>query len=93
MIEAGERSGGGSSAGPWTCDEWGSCELELDDSPGSNVRALVLYLRGTGAAGTGARDMTLVVVGGKLCLVAGGGEEGRTRGLKLYPPRVLAIPR
>ena len=35
---------------------------------------------------------TLVAVGGELCLVAGGGEEGRTRGLKLCPPRVLAIP-
>ena len=92
MIEAGERSGGGSSAGPWTCGEWGSCELELDDSPESDVRALVLYLRGTGAAGTGAGDTTLVVVGGELCQVAGGGEEGHTRGLKLYPPRVLAIP-
>ena len=91
MIEAGERSGGGSSADPWTCGEWGSCELELDDSPGSDVRALVLYLRGIEAAGTGAWDMALVTVGGELCPVAGGGEEGRTRGLKLYPPRVLAI--
>ena len=36
--------------------------------------------------------MTLVAVGGELCPVAGGREEGRTRGLKLYPPRVLAIP-
>ena len=51
MIEVGERSEGGSSVSPWTCGEWGSCELELDDSPGSDVRALVLYLRGTGAAG------------------------------------------
>ena len=34
MIEAGERSEGRSSAGPWICDGWGSCELELDDSPG-----------------------------------------------------------
>ena len=92
MIEAGERSGGRSSASPWTCGDWGSCELELDDSPGSDVRALMLYLRGTGAAGTGAGDTTLVEVGGELCPVAGGGEEGRTRGLKLYPPRVLAIP-
>ena len=41
MIEAGERSGGGSSAGPWICSDWGSCELELDDSPGSLARALV----------------------------------------------------
>ena len=47
MIEAGERSGGGSSVGLWTCGEWSSCEIELDDSPGSDVRALVLYLRGT----------------------------------------------
>ena len=45
MIEVGERSGGRSSAGPWTCGEWGSCDLELEDSPGSDVRALVLYLR------------------------------------------------
>ena len=88
MIEARERSGGGS----WTCGEWGSYGLELDDSPESDVRALVLFLRGIGAAGTRVGDMTLVVVGGELCLVAGGGEEGRTRGLKLYPPWVLAIP-
>ena len=92
MIEAGERSGGRSSVGPLTCSEWGSCDLELDDSPGSDVRALVLYLRGIEATGTGAGDTTLVVVGGELCPVAGGGEEGRTRGLKLYPPWVLAIP-
>ena len=92
MIEVGERSGGRSSVGPWTCCEWGSCDLELDDSPGSDVRALILYLRGTGAAETGAGDTTLVVVGGELCQVAGGGEEGRTRGLKLYPPWVLSIP-
>ena len=51
----------------------------------------MLYLRGIEATGIGAGDTTLVVVGGELCLVAGGGEEGRTRGLKLYPPRVLAI--
>ena len=92
MIESGERSGGGSSAGPCTCGEWGFSELELDDSPGSDVWALVLYLRCTGAAGTGAGDTTLVLVGRELCLMVGGGEEGRTRGLKLYPPRVLAIP-
>ena len=36
--------------------------------------------------------MALVAGGGELCPVAGGGEEGRTRGLKLCPPRVLAIP-
>ena len=78
MIEVGERSGGRSSAGPWTCGEWGSCDLELDDSPGSDVRALVLYLRGIGAVGTGAGDTTSVVLGGELCLVAGGGEEGGT---------------
>ena len=108
MIEAGDRFGGSSSAGPWTCGEWGSYDLELDDSPGFDVRALfdgrgwagdgredpalVLYLRGTGAVGMGAGDTTLVVVKGELCPVAGGGEEGRTRGLKLYPPRVLAMP-
>ena len=40
----------------------------------------------------GAWDMILVVVGGELCPVVGGGEERRTRGLKLYPPRVLAMP-
>ena len=39
----------------------------------------------------GAGDTTSVVVGGELYPVAGGGEEGGTRGLKLYPPRVLAI--
>ena len=44
MIEAGERSEGWSSTGPWTCGDWGSCELELDDSPGSLARAFVLYL-------------------------------------------------
>ena len=93
---------------PLECGEWGSCELELDDSPGSDVWALsngrgwvrdgredpvlVLYLRGTRAVGTGAGDTALVVVGGELCPVAGGGEEGRTRGLKMYPPRVLAMP-
>ena len=108
MIEAGDRSEGRSSASPWTCGEWGSCDLELDDSPESDVQALsdgrgwardgrvyptlVLYLRGTGAVGTGAGDTTLVVAGGELCPVAGGGEEGRTRGLKLCPPRVLAMP-
>ena len=107
MIEIGDRSGGRPSAGPWTCGEWGFCDLELDDSPGSDVRALsdgrgwpgdgredpalVLYLRDIGAVGMGAGDTSLVVVGGELCPVAGGGEEGRTRGLKLYPPRVLAM--
>ena len=44
MIEEGERSGGRSLAGPWTCGDWGSCELELDDSPGSLALAHVLYL-------------------------------------------------
>ena len=39
----------------------------------------------------GAGGMALVAVGGELCPVAGGGEEGRTRGLKPCPPRVLAI--
>ena len=92
MIEAGDRFGGGSSVSPWTCGEWGFCDLKLDDSPGSDVRALVLYLRGTEAVGTGAGDTTLVVGGGELSPVAGGGEEGRTQGLKMYPPRVLAMP-
>ena len=85
----------------------GSYDLEVDDSPGSNVRALsdgrgwagdgredpalVLSVRCTGAVGMGAWDTTLVVVGGELCPVEGGGEERRTRGLKLYPPRVLAM--
>ena len=52
----------------------------------------MLYLRGTGAVGMGAEDTALVVVGGELCPVAAGGEEGRTRSLKLYPPQVLAMP-
>ena len=39
----------------------------------------------------GAGGTTLVAVGGELCPGAWGGEEGRTRGLKLCPPRVLAI--
>ena len=72
--------------------EWGSCDLELDDSSGSDVRALVLYLRGTGAVGTVVGDTASVVVRGELCPVAGGGEEGCTQGLKMYPPQVLAIP-
>ena len=45
-----------------------------------------------GATGMGALGMALVAVGGELCPVAGGGEEGRTKGLKLCSPRVLAIP-
>ena len=108
MIEAGDRSGGRSSAGPWTYGEWVSCDLKLDDSSESDVWALsdgrrwardgredptlVLYLRGTGAVGTGEGDTTLAVVGEELCPVAGGGEEGRTRALKLYPPWVLTMP-
>ena len=108
MIEAGDRCGGRSSTGPCTCGEWGSCDLEVDDFPGSDVRALsdgrgwagdgradpalMLSLRCTEEVGMGAGDTTLVVVGGELCLVAGGGEERHTRGLKLYPPRVLAMP-
>ena len=40
IIEAGDKSGGRSSAGPWTGGEWGSCGLELDDSPWSEVQAL-----------------------------------------------------
>ena len=43
----------------------------------------MLYLQGTGAGGIGAGDAVVVVVGGELYLVAGGGEEGCTRGLKL----------
>ena len=35
MIEAWDRCGGRSSTGPWTCGEWGSCDLAVDDSPGS----------------------------------------------------------
>ena len=54
--------------------------------------ALVLYLRGTGAVGMGVGDTASVVVGGEFYPVAGGGVEGCTPGLKLYPPRVLAIP-
>ena len=41
----------------------------------------------------GVGGKTLVAIGGELCPVAGDGEEGHTRGLKLNPPRVLAIPR
>ena len=102
MIEARDRCEGRSSTGPWTCGEWGSCDLAVDDSPGSYVRALydgcgwagdgredpalVLSLRCTGAEGMGVGDTTLVVVGGELCPVAGSGEKRRTRGLKLYMP-------
>ena len=87
MIEAWSRSEVRSSAGPWTCGEWGSCDLELDDSLDSDVQALsdgrgwvgdgkvdstlVLYLRGTGTVGTRAGDTALVVAGGELCPVAG----------------------
>ena len=53
---------------------------------------LMLYLRGTGEVGMGTGDKTLTVAGGELCPVAGGGEEGRTQGLKLCPPWVLAMP-
>ena len=35
-------------------------------------------------------DAIVVAVGGELCPATRGGEEGRTRGLKLCPPRVLA---
>ena len=46
------------------------------------------YLRGVGAVGTGAGvgDATTAAVGGELCPAVGGGEEGRTQGLKLCPP-------
>ena len=40
----------------------------------------------------GAGGTKLVEVGGELCPGEVGGEEGRTRGLKLCPPRVLVIP-
>ena len=51
------------------------------------------YLRGTGVVGTGARarNVSTAAAGGELYLAAGGGEEGRTRGLKVCPPRVLAM--
>ena len=40
----------------------------------------------------GASGMALVAAGREHCQGAWGGEEGRTRGVKLCPPRVLAIP-
>ena len=46
----------------------------------------MLYLQGTRAG-----DVAVVVAGGELCPAAGGGEEGRTRGLKLCPPWVLIM--
>ena len=54
------------------------------------------YLLGSGAVGTGAGTGDAVAAaaaaaGGELCPLAGGREEGRTRGLKLGPPRVLAM--
>ena len=49
------------------------------------------YLQGAGAVGTGAGDAEAATTGGELCLAARGGEEGRTRGLNLCPPRVLAM--
>ena len=51
------------------------------------------YLRGTRVVGTeaGAGDAAATAAGGELCSAAGGGKEGRTRGLKLYPPRVLGL--
>ena len=51
----------------------------------------MLYLRGTGVVGIGAGDIAAALAGGELCSMAGGGEEVRTRGLKLCPPRVLAM--
>ena len=48
--------------------------------PGSDVWALVLYLRGTGAEDrNGAGDTSLVVVGGELCPVVEGGERSHPR--------------
>ena len=51
------------------------------------------YLRGVGPVGTGAGagDAIAAAVGGELCSTARSGEEGRTRGLKLFPPRVMAM--
>ena len=51
------------------------------------------YLVGAGAVGTGAGagDAAAAAAGGELCPSAGGREEGRTRGPKLCPPRVLAM--
>ena len=51
------------------------------------------YLRGAGAIGIGAGegDAAVATIRGDLCPAAGGGEEGSTRGLKLCPPRVLAL--
>ena len=51
------------------------------------------YLRGAGAVGTGAGagDVTSDATGGELCPTVRGGEEGRTRGLKMSPPWVLAM--
>ena len=49
------------------------------------------YLRGVEAVGTGASDATTVAAKGVLWAAVGGGEKGRTRGLKLCPPRVLAM--
>ena len=48
------------------------------------------YLRGAGAVGTGVGD---AAAGGELYPTAGGGEKGRSRGLKLCPPWVLAMLR
>ena len=62
------------------------------------------YLREARAARAGAGEATVAAVGGVPCPVAGaptlegaaaasagGGEEGRTHGLKLSPMRVLAM--
>ena len=41
--------------------------------------------------GDATRAAIEAAVGGALCPTTGGGEEGCTRGLKLCPPRVLAM--
>ena len=51
----------------------------------------VSYLRGAGAVGTGAGDTAAAAARGELYPAAGGGEEGRSRGLKLCPPQVLTM--
>ena len=51
----------------------------------------MLYLRGAGAVGTRVGDATLAVARGELYPSVGDREEGRTRGLKLCPPQVLAM--
>ena len=47
--------------------------------------------QGGGGGGAGAGDIATALARGELCSMAGGGEEVRTRGLKLCPPWVLAM--